>query len=111
VPKGTEGAFAVTLQGADQNHFRILLPIPPKGSALDKAGVDPLDPVMMSDGRPGYNDWGIVAGHEFGHVAARMAGDPKSNDASLRLENKVRKLRNKNAPTREYHSVKEAISP
>jgi RHS repeat-associated protein len=111
VPSGTGSAFAVTLNGADENHFRILLPMAPSGSAIDKAGIDPVDPVQMSDVRPGKNDWGIILGHEFGHVRARMTGDRDSNGASLRLENKVRKLRNKNAATRDYHSTQEALRP
>lgn len=99
------------MQGADANHFRLLLPMPQRGSALDKAGIDPVDPVQMSDGRPGYNDWGIVVGHEFGHARARMMGEPDSNRASLRLENKVRELRDKKAATRVYHSTREALAP
>jgi hypothetical protein len=110
-PPGTAGAFAVTLNGADENHFRILLPMAPSGSDIDKAGIDPVDPVQMSDLRPGKNDWGIILAHEIGHVRARMTGDRDSNGASLRLENKVRKLRDKNAATRDYHSTQEALKP
>jgi hypothetical protein len=111
VPSGTEGAFAITLKGVDENHFRILLPMAPSGSDIDKAGIDPIDPVQMSDLRPGKNDWGTILGHEIGHGRARMTGDRDSNGASRRLENKIRKLRDKNAATRDYHSTQEALKP
>ena len=110
VPSGTESAFAITLNGGDENHFRILLPIAPSGD-ISKAEIDPIDAVQMSDLRPGKNDWGIIFGHEIGHARARMTGDRDSNGASLRLENKIRKLRDKNGATRDYHSTKEALKP
>ena len=111
VAPGTGSAYAITLNGKDENHFRILLAMPPSGSDIEKAGIDPIDPVQMSDLRPGRNDWGTILGHELGHGRARMTGDKDSNGASLRLENKVRKLRDKNAATREYHSTKDALKP
>jgi RHS repeat-associated protein len=108
VAPGTESAFAITINGADQNHFRILLPMPASGSDIEKAGIDSLDPILMSNDKPGKNDWGIILAHDMGHARARMTGDPDSKGASLRLENKVRALRDKNAPTRTYHDVQEA---
>jgi hypothetical protein len=105
---GAQGNAAVTIAGADENHWRMLIAMPPKGSAMDRAGIDSVSQFQMSDQQPGYNDWGIVVGHETGHGRARMTGD-KSDPASLRLENKVRKLRDKNAPTREFHSDADAL--
>jgi len=35
----TGSAFAITLNGADENHFRILLAMAPSGSEIDKAGL------------------------------------------------------------------------
>lgn len=103
IAEGTQGTAGLTMNGPDANHFRILLPMASIGSA-----IDPVYSEQMSNDQPGYQDWGIVMGHELGHAPAKMTGD-NSNDASRRLENKVRKLRDKNAPTIDYHSRKEAL--
>jgi len=64
---------------------------------------------FMSDSQPsGVPDIGLVTAHELGHARARMTGGRSvsrqdSNDAARRLENKVRKLRNPNAATRDRH--------
>ena len=104
IAEGTTAVAGLTMKGADANHFRILLPMSAIGSA-----IDPVPEEQMSNDKPGKQDWGIVMGHEMGHVQARMTGDPNSNGASLRLENKVRMLRDKNAPTIDYHSRREAL--
>lgn len=106
IKEGTVGAAALTVKGADENHFRLLLPMSAKGSA-----IDPIDPAQMDDGRPGYQDWGTVLGHDLGHARSRMTGGSgqESNDASLRLERKIRRLRDKNAPIPVYHSTAEAL--
>lgn len=103
IAEGTVGAVGLTMKGADANHFRLLLPMSSIGSV-----IDPVYGEQMSNDEPGYQDWGTVMGHELGHARARMTGDD-TNPASLRLENKVRKLRNKNAPTIDYHSRQEAL--
>lgn len=55
-------------------------------------------------------DLGTEAGHEFGHASYKMGigrgskgGPANSNDAALKLENAVRKVRDPNAPVRTVH--------
>jgi len=60
----------------------------------------------MSNGLPGRRTVGTVTGHELGHGWAHMRGigNPDlDNRESLDLENKVRRLKNPNAPTRTKH--------
>jgi hypothetical protein len=70
IADGTTGTAGLTMKGADANHFRILLPMAATGSA-----IDPVSAEQMSNDQPGYQDWGIVMGHELGHARARMTGD------------------------------------
>jgi len=71
---------------------------------------EPVDATMTSNHKPIYRDSGTVIGHELGHAWAFMTGDvgsgptgDRNQQASLRLENKVRKLRNPSAATRTVH--------
>jgi hypothetical protein len=63
----------------------------------------------MSNGlRSDAPDIGLVTAHELGHARARMTGGPflsreASNGAALRLENKVRVLRDPKAANRKVH--------
>lgn len=60
----------------------------------------------MSNGLPGRRDVGTVTGHELGHAWAHMRGigNPNlDNKEALDLENKVRQVKNPNAPTRTRH--------
>src|SRR6266498_498534 len=59
--------------------------------------------VYMSDGMPSQPTTGELLGHELGHGRARATGDPNSNDASLRIENKVRTEVNHKKSTRIIH--------
>lgn len=64
---------------------------------------------LSSTGKPLDVTTEDVLGHELGHARARMTGaTPRSqadNDSAVRLENKVRTLRNPNAPTRTQHDL------
>lgn len=57
---------------------------------------------VWSDGQEQGPSTGELMGHELGHVRARVTGDPDSNGAALRIENKVRKV-NKKKSIRQYH--------
>jgi hypothetical protein len=67
----------------------------------------------MYGGQPGQLDQGIMIGHELGHVRGEWGLepwhwlnsilDPHANGEALKLENKVRKLRDPNAPPRINH--------
>jgi hypothetical protein len=60
----------------------------------------------MENGKPAYRDASIVMAHELGHARAYMTGDRVNNStdtAALRLENKVRLLRNPQAARRKEH--------
>ncbi len=59
--------------------------------------------VYMSDGMPSQPTTGELLGHELGHGRARATGDPNSNAASLRIENKVRTEVNHKKSTRIIH--------
>ena len=83
----------------------------------DPRRVSPVPHGDMSVDRPGYRDQNTVLSHELGHALYLMRHggvipreDPPrlkrmetSNDAALKLENKVRRLEDKNAPTRTAH--------
>jgi RHS repeat-associated protein len=77
--------------------------------------VDPgkLPGSVMSDGKDGYVDSGIILGHELGHAASIMglflqpaeppnveANSHNTNKMSLNFENRVRQNKDPNGPTR-----------
>ena len=77
--------------------------------------VDPgkLPGSVMSDGKEGYVDSGIIIGHELGHWASAVGiflqaaeapnADPNSrntNKMSVSFENRVRQNKDPNGPTR-----------
>lgn len=65
----------------------------------------PLPRGIMSDGRPGSLDAGLVTMHELGHAAYALGliipGD--SNAAAVYVENAVRRSRSSSAATRTRH--------
>ena len=69
---------------------------------------------LMSHGQDNMVTPSVMVGHELGHARAWMTGyrDRRvagpSREGSLRLENKIRKLRYPNGPTRIYHNIGEA---
>lgn len=64
---------------------------------------------LMSDGNNNKVTASIMLGHELGHARGRMTGykdrrgNKDSTDASLRIENKIRKLQSPGGPTRKIH--------
>jgi RHS repeat-associated protein len=97
-PIGDYGSPGYTYVGID-GKFHI--------SMLDTSTTPPgsLPSNMMSNNQPGLIDAGIIIGHELGHLRAYWnAGLPSadSNTQALRLENKVRSLRNP-VVTRSFH--------
>ena len=64
---------------------------------------------LMSNGQDNMVTPSVMLGHELGHARARMTGyrDGRGNqaaiEASIRLENKIRKLQFPNGPTRTRH--------
>jgi hypothetical protein len=63
---------------------------------------------VMSDNKDNMLTPSVTLAHELGHARYRMTGyrqghSKHANDASLRLENKVRKLQYPNGPTRKHH--------
>ena len=65
----------------------------------------PFDSFMMSNQHLGVNTPGAVVGHELGHARGVTSGPmpAQTNSDSMRLENKVRTLRDPNAPQRLLH--------
>lgn len=64
---------------------------------------------VMSDEQDNMLTASVTLAHELGHARYRMTGyrqggTKAANEASLRLENKVRKLQYPNGPTRKYHN-------
>jgi len=91
----------------------------PIGGGLGIRLLDPAAPygrvpgVLMSNGIDSQSDAGLVLAHELGHAWGLMTGDWRqvrmnpfnTDDPALRLENKVRQLRNPNGPQRLLHDV------
>ncbi|MGH9910780.1 MAG: hypothetical protein ACRD32_09080, partial [Nitrososphaerales archaeon] len=107
---------STAIAGTDKVHdnlFKIYIPIPKPGDAYDRAGVNSVHPVEMESAAPGIRDLGVVIGHELGHARALMTGaalgSEISNNAALRLENKVRALKGPSYSQRESHGVADAI--
>jgi len=64
---------------------------------------------VMSDKEDNMLTPSVTLAHELGHARYRMTGyrqrgTSDANDASLRLENKVRKLQHPEGPRRKYHN-------
>jgi hypothetical protein len=91
----------------------------PIGGALGIRLLDPATPygnvpgILMTNGRDAASDVGLVIAHELGHAWGLMTGDWRrvglnrfnTDDPALRLENKVRELRNPAGPRRLFHDV------
>jgi hypothetical protein len=76
---------------------------------LDTTAASPgtLPSEFMSNNQPGIVDAGILAGHEFGHVRYQWSNwffqlFDNSNSNAVRLENDVRKSRDKEEGTDEH---------
>ena|ERR1035438_1443792 len=109
-PGAPFGADGLTVAFGGQIHVYVRKGSDPRNYAYIGSGD-------MSNDRPGYQDQNTVLGHELGHELHLMKHggvipkeDPPrlkpmeiSNDAALKLENKVRKLEDKNAATRTGH--------
>ena len=102
---GYANAYAATIK-KDDNHWVISLPIPKAGTVSAEKGLDPVLATKMDDNKPGKRTWAILLGHELGHARGRMT-DPfnvaHSNASSLRLEDKVKKLRYPGTNKRVHH--------
>lgn len=91
----------------------------PIGGGLGVRLLDPSAPygkvpgILMSSGVDAQSDAGLVLAHELGHAWGLMTGDWRqvrlnpfnTDDPALRLENKVRQLRNPAGPQRILHDV------
>ncbi len=91
----------------------------PIGGGLGIRLLDPSAPyrkvpgILMSSGVEAQSDAGLVLAHELGHAWGLMTGDWRqvrlnpfnTDDPALRLENKVRQLRNPAGPQRILHDV------
>lgn len=101
-PKGGD-VFAHTSGTGSSTKITIAFPPGPIGGVHERSQWDTINRSKMSDRQPGYHDSGTVLAHELGHAQGRMAGKTSTAGTALRLENKVRKLRDPNAATRRIH--------
>jgi hypothetical protein len=101
-PKGGDAA-GHTFGTGSNTRVTLAFPPGPIGTKNEYKQWDPVEGYKMSDLQAGYRDSGLVLAHELGHAQGRMAGKTSTSGSELRLENKVRKLRDANAATRKVH--------
>lgn len=91
-----QGAYGITYPGKMINIY-----------VQDPSGkFHPVPGWKMSNGLPAIQTFGTNTGHELGHAWGFMQGignEDLNNRQALNLENKVRTLKNPNAPTRQEH--------
>jgi len=114
---GKSGSNLAFADNVHENLVNIYIAKPKSG-----AGYEDVLGIKMSDGKPGSRDLASIAYHELGHARAYMTGDVgpvskmdavteflrfpsthRETQAALRLENKVRKLRDPSAAIRKTH--------